>query len=127
MIDPAIKALAQSPNYAALAVPLPSGQIMNHVMWVDATDDEIWINTEPGRPKYAAMKAAASVTVTVIDAANPYRYGEVRGSVVGEITGDEAMAHINALAQRYMGQDYPFETTGRVILRIAPVRQRVQG
>lgn len=127
MLEPAIKSLAQGPNCAALAVPLASGQIMNHVMWVDATDDEIWINTEPQRPKYAAMKAAPSVTVTVIDAANPYHYGEVRGTVVGEITGDEAMAHINALAQRYMGQAYPYETDGRVILRIAPVRQRVQG
>ena len=126
MIDPAIKALAQGPNYAALAVPLPSGQIMNHVMWVDATDDEIWINTEPQRPKYAAMKAAVSVTVTVIDMASPYHYGEVRGTVVGEITGEEALAHIHALSQRYMGQAYPYETEGRVILRIAPVRQRVQ-
>jgi len=40
------------------------------------------------------------------------------------VTGDEARAHIDELAQKYTGQDYanPIQSE-RVILRIAPDRQ----
>jgi hypothetical protein len=66
--------------------------------------------------------------VAIWDDANAYRYAEVRGTVVGEVRGPAARAHIDACAQRYMGVDYPGEIgSERVILQIAPLRQRSQG
>lgn len=127
MLDETTRTLATGKNFGALSVRLPNGQILNHVMWVDATDEHILINTEVHRAKYKAMMANPDVTVTVWDAENPYRYAEVRGRVIGEVRGDEARAHIDSLSQRYHGTDYanPIESE-RVIVRIAPVRERVK-
>lgn len=129
MLEPSIRELASSgKNFATLAVQLPNGQIGNHVMWVDANDDELLINTEIHRAKYRATQQNPNVTVTIWDAANPYRYAEVRGTVSGQVRGDEARTHIDTLSQRYLGHDYsaPIQSE-RVVLRITPVRQRFTG
>ncbi len=127
MLDHAIKALAQAPNFAALTVIPASGHPMTHVMWVDADDEHMLINTDLGRAKATAMDHDPRVTVAVWDAQNPYHYAEVRGHVVGTVTGDEAAAHINALARKYTGADYAFgPTDSRVIYQIRPDRQRIQ-
>ena len=127
MLDPAIADLARGPNFGALSFRLPGGDIATHIMWVDATDDHVLINTELHRAKYRAMTTDPKVTVTVWDQANPYRYGEVRGRVVGEIRGVEAREHIDALSRRYRGQDYANQIESeRVILQIAPERQRAR-
>ena len=101
MLDPSIKQLATSKNFGTFCVNLPNGQIASHVMWVDATDEHLLINTEVHRAKYRAVEANPNVTVTVWNAENPYQYGEVRGTVAGEVRGPEARAHIDSLAQKY--------------------------
>ena len=64
-------------------------------------------------------------TIAVWDSANPYRYAEVRGSLAGEVRGAPARTHIDACSQRYLGVDYQGEIQSeRVILQIAPLRQR---
>jgi PPOX class probable F420-dependent enzyme len=128
MLEPAIRDFAQGKYFGTISFHLPDGQIGTHVMWVDADDDHILINTEVHRAKYKAIAANPSVTVAIWDDANAYRYAEVRGTVVGEVRGPAARAHIDACAQRYMGVDYPGEISSeRVILQIAPLRQRSQG
>ena len=125
MLDPAIRELATAKNYAMLAFHLPSGAIGSHVMWVDATEDYLLINTEVHRTKYQAISTDPKVTVTIWDLKNPYRYAEVRGRVLSEVRGPEARAHIDALAQRYNGTDYQGKIQSeRVILQITPDRQR---
>lgn len=127
MLDPAIRDLAQGKNFAALTVIPASGHPMTHVMWVDADDEHVLINTDLGRAKARAMDADPRVTVAVWDAENPYHYAEVRGRVVGRATGQEAADHINALAHKYTGAPYAFGSTEtRVLYRIAPERQRIQ-
>jgi len=51
MIDEKIKVLAQDKNFAAFTTLLPGGQPMTHMMWVDADDEYLLINTEIGRQK----------------------------------------------------------------------------
>jgi PPOX class probable F420-dependent enzyme len=128
MLEPAIRDLAQAKNFGTICVHLPSGQIASHVMWVDADDEHVLINTEVHRMKYKAIEQDPNVTVTVWDVDNPYRFGEVRGRVVGETRGEEARAHIDALSNKYTGADYstPIQSE-RVILRIEPVRQIARG
>ena len=126
MLDPAIRKLATETNYSVLSFLLPSGDIASHVMWVDANDEQLLVNTEVHRAKYKAVQANPNVTVTIWDRANPYRYAEVRGKVVSEVRGPEARSHIDALAQRYDGTDYQTAIQSeRVILQIVPVRQRI--
>ncbi len=128
MLDPTIRAMATGKNFGMLALHLADGQIANHVMWVDATEDQLLVNTEIHRPKYKAMQQQPDVTITIWDNDNPYRYAEVRGRVNGQVRGDAARAHIDALSQRYLGTDYAGEIQSeRVILRVDPVRQRTHG
>ena len=79
------------------------------------------INTEVHRQKFKNAERDPRVTVTVIDAENPYRYVEARGRVVGTVGGQAARDDIDALARKYMGvDDYPNPIQSeRVILRIA--------
>ena len=125
MLEPAIRDLARGKNFAALTVIPANGHPMTHIMWIDADDEHILVNTDLGRAKAAAMDADPRVTVAIWDNENPYRYAEVRGRVVGTTAGPEAGAHIDALSQKYTGAPYAFGSTEtRIIYRIEPIRQR---
>ncbi|MDQ3384999.1 MAG: PPOX class F420-dependent oxidoreductase [Actinomycetota bacterium] len=128
MIDETVKQLAQQPNFAALTTLMPDGQPQTQVMWVDADDTHILINTELERQKWRNVERDPRVTVTVIERKNPYHYAEVRGRVVEQVRGDVARAHIDQLSQKYFGRDYDpaMIKTERVILRIEPTKVHVQ-
>jgi PPOX class probable F420-dependent enzyme len=121
-VDRRVRTLAQAPNFATLSVILRSGAPMTHVMWVDADDDHVLINTEVHRAKFRAVERDPRVTVTIWQRDDPYTYAEVRGRVVETVQGAEARAHIDRLSRKYRGRDYDDAaiTSERVILRIAP-------
>jgi len=121
-VDPKVRELAQGKNFAAFTVHLASGHAMTHVMWVDAEEDHVLINTEVHRAKFKAVERDPRVTVTIWEKDDPYTYAEVRGRVVETVRGPEARAHIDALARKYLEQDYdPGKIQSeRVILKIAP-------
>ena len=128
MLDPVIRDLARGKNFGSISVHLPSGAIATHVMWVDADDEHVLVNTEVHRAKYEAIMANPDVTVAIWTTDNPYAYAEVRGTVAGEERGPAARSHIDALSQKYMGHEYQNEITSeRVILQVLPRRQRTSG
>lgn len=126
MLDERIRALAEGPNFATFTTLLADGTPMTHVMWVDADGDHVLINTEVHRAKYRNVQRDPRVTVTVIDRENPYRFGEVRGTVVDEVRGDDARRHIDDLSLKYRGRLYDGSNirSERIVLRIAPSRQQ---
>jgi PPOX class probable F420-dependent enzyme len=128
MLDDAIKSLASGPNFAAFTTLLKDGSPMTHIMWVDADDEHVLINTEVHRAKFKNVERDPRVVVSIFDAASPYHYAEVRGTVVDTVTGPEARAHIDKLSQKYSGKPYDDSViqSERVILKIAPTRQRSQ-
>ena len=128
MLDPVIRDFAQDKNFGSISFHLPNGDIATHVMWVDADDDHLLINTEIHRVKYTSIVANPSVTVAIWSSQNAYNYAEVRGTFSGEIRGPAARAHIDFLSQKYTSQDYQGEIASeRVILQITPRRQRTNG
>jgi PPOX class probable F420-dependent enzyme len=129
MLDTEVKNLARGANFAAFTTLFPDGMPSTHVMWVDADDEHVLINTEVHRQKYKNVEGDPRVCVTVVDREQPYRYAEVRGRVVETVRGEEARHHIDALSRKYTGHDYDAQaiTSERVILRIEPERQRVAG
>lgn len=115
--------MCRANNFAALTTLFPDGHPQTQVMWVDCDDEHVVINTERHRTKFRNIDRDRRVTITVWDAADPYRYVEARGRVVEIIAGEEARIHINRLAQQYLGTDYPLEIESeRVICKIAPER-----
>jgi PPOX class probable F420-dependent enzyme len=126
VLEEAVRRLAKEPNFAVVTTLLPGGQPMTHVMWVDCDDEHLLINTERHRQKARNVRRDPRVTVTVWDAADPYRYVEVRGEVVETVTGPEARRHIDELSVKYEGRPYRGRIVSeRVIWRIKPARQRV--
>jgi PPOX class probable F420-dependent enzyme len=96
-------------------------------MWFDYDGKLILVNSARGRVKDRNIRRNPAVAVSIVDPDNAYRYVTVRGRVV-EITEEGADAHIDRLAQKYLGQDrYPYRRQGevRVTYKIAP--QRVSG
>ena len=122
-LDQDVRTLATGLNFAALTTLLPDGSAQTHVMWVDADDEHLLINTEIHRTKYHNLQRDPRATVTIWDRDDPYRFAEVRGRAVAFVTGPEALAHIEACSQRYFGRPYPGPIQSeRVIVRIAPER-----
>lgn len=121
MLPEKVLTLARDANFAAFTTLLAGGQPQTHVMWVDADDDHVLINTELHRQKYKNVERDPRVTVAVMAAGNPYDFVEVRGRVTEVVTGDAARAHIDALSQKYTGGPYANAIQSeRVILRITP-------
>lgn len=120
-IDADLHRLATGRNFAALATLSAEGRPRNHIMWVGADDTHLLINTEVHRAKFKDMERDPRVTVTVINADDPYQYVEARGRVVETVRGAEAVRHIDATARRYTGGDYanPVQSE-RVLVKILP-------
>jgi PPOX class probable F420-dependent enzyme len=120
-LDADLKTIATGKNFAALTTLMADGQPQTQIMWVDADDDHLIINTELHRQKYKNTARDPRVTVTVFNGDNPYQYIEARGRVVSTISGDAARTNIDELAKKYMGvDDYPNPIQSeRVVLEIA--------
>lgn len=126
-VDPGVRELAQDANFAVLTVLLRSGTPMSHVMWVDADERHVLINTEVHRAKFKAVERDPRVAVTIWKRSDPYTYAEVRGRVTETVRGQEARDHIDALSRKYRGLNYDPSRiqSERVILRIEPDVQHV--
>jgi PPOX class probable F420-dependent enzyme len=126
MIEANVAELLKGPNFGTLTTLLRDGSPMSQVMWVDCDEEHVLVNTELHRKKYQNVMQDPRVTVTVWDRSNPYEYAEIRGRVVDAVRGDEARAHIDSLSLKYDGVSYPSVRikSERVILRVAPLRQR---
>lgn len=123
MLPPEAVAMATGGNFAVLTTLRPDGHPAAQVMWVDADQECILINTERHRRKFRNVQHDPRVTVTLINSTNPYNYIEVRGTVVEIVEGKPARDHIDKLAWRYFGRPYDPAAiqSERVILRIRPL------
>ena len=126
-LHPMTEELASGKNFASVSTLLPSGRIQTQVLWVGIKDGSLVINTETHRKRFENIEEDARITVLIRDEQDPYRYAEVRGQVTRTTTGDEARQHIDELARRYTGDDYPPDAikSERVILWITPERQTI--
>lgn len=115
--------LFEKQTFAHLTTMTPDGDPHTTPVWIDydAEADRILVNTERGRRKERNVARDPTVSVSMTDPDNPYRFLSVTGGVEATTT-DGAREHIDALAERYLGEDeYPTPIeTERVILRIKP-------
>jgi PPOX class probable F420-dependent enzyme len=126
-VDPRVLELARGQNFGALTTLLPDGHPQTQVMWVDADEQHLLLNTEVHRQKFRNVERDPRVTVTIWDMEDPYRFVEVRGEVVEKVKGQEAREHIDELSLKYRGKPYQTQIQSeRVVLRITPRRQLVR-
>ncbi len=123
-----VRALASEPNFASLTTLLPDGSPVASLMWIDADDDALLINTERHRLKYRNTCRDPRVHILIVDRADPGHYAAVRGLVTDHIFGQVARDHIDRLAEKYTGEKFDLRrvVSERVLLKIRPVQQRVR-
>lgn len=108
--------------FANVATVMADGSPQVTPVWFDYTNGKIRVNTAKGRVKSRTLTQGAKVAVAIMDPDNAYRYIQVRGTVA-HVTEDGADAHIDSLAQKYLGkQTYPFRQPGetRITIEITP-------
>jgi len=108
---------------------MPDGSPQTTPVWIDYIDGKIWVNSAVGRRKDKNVRADPRVAVAIVDPDNVYRYVGVRGRVT-EITTDGADAHIDKMAQKYLGKEkYPWRQADqqRVIYKISVEHAETMG
>jgi PPOX class probable F420-dependent enzyme len=123
-LDPDVVRLARGANLASIVTLMPGGEPQAQLRWIDTDGEVLLVNTEPQRQAAKNLARDPRCTVLIHTRDNDYDWAEVRGHVVEAVTGDEARAHIDSLAQKYTGDDYrmPIGPEGRILFRIAADR-----
>ena len=117
------KDLLDAKGFAHMATIGPEGEPHSSPVWYDWTGSEVLISHTDGRQKYRNVRQEPRVALSILDPENPYRYLEIRGSVVIEPDPEKTLIH--KLAKKYLGKDrYPYDGPNdhRVIFRIIPTR-----
>ena len=110
--------------------PRAPARAMTHVMWVDADDDHVLINTEVHRAKFEAVERDPRVTVMIWDRDDPYTVR--RGARPGRGDAERGPEARGPHRRVWPGSTSAATTTPpasspeRVILRIAPDVQRLR-
>ncbi|MFC3995806.1 PPOX class F420-dependent oxidoreductase [Nocardiopsis sediminis] len=108
--------------FASVATLGPRGEPQVNPVWIDWDGDHLKFSQTTTRQKYRNLKRDDRVAISVQDPDDPYRYVEVRGRVE-QFTDDEGNAFIDAMAQKYLGQDtYPWAAPGeqRIVVHVRP-------
>lgn len=103
-----------------LATIMADGSPQVTPVWFDTDGENILINTNEGRVKDRNMKARPRVAMVIQDPADPFRYLQIRGEVVG-YTREGADEHIDLLCRRYRGRPWNYRPgQKRIIFKIRP-------
>jgi PPOX class probable F420-dependent enzyme len=123
--DPDIRELLEQPNYATISTHNQDDSIHSTVIWIDAENGHIAVNSAVGRKWPTNLERDPRATVVVQEANNPYNYVEIRGTAQG--TTDGADEHINQLSKKFIGQDeYPYRQPGEQRIKFVITPQHVR-
>jgi len=119
------KELLTGDVYAKIGTIMPDGRPQVHQVWCDYDGGYVRVNTLKGRQKDRNLRQRRYATVLLIDPDDPFFWMEIRGHVAERIENGEAEAHIDKLAQKYLGEEeFPGREEGhvRVMYKIEPDR-----
>lgn len=121
--------ILEGKNFAHIATLMPDGTPQVTPVWIDVEGDLVLFNTSVGRQKDRNLKRNPAVALSCHDQENPYRYIQIRGTVVSSST-EGADTHIDRMAKKYTGADTyqnrrPNEQ--RIIYRIKAEHIQVMG
>lgn len=113
--------------FASIATIGPNGEPQNNPIWFGWDGSNIRFSQTTTRQKYRNMRSDPRVSLSILDPDDPYRYVEIRGTVV-EVEDDPDLAFINSMAHKYLGLDrYPWHQPGdeRVVIVVEPTHATV--
>ena len=122
MIPEKYQDLLTSSALAHVATIGPQGEPQVNPVWVGWDGTHLRFSQTTGRQKYRNVQHDARIALSIVDPKNPYRYLEIRGTVV-QIDADPELDFINAMSKKYLGMErYPNHRPGdeRVVVVVAP-------
>jgi PPOX class probable F420-dependent enzyme len=117
-----VRVLFEGPNYAHVATVMPNGAPHSVPVWTILHGDRIAFFTQPSSRKARNIEADARVAISILDFQQPYHMASVRGSVTETLEGDEALAVIDAISQKYTGRDFPMRSG--IVYLVEPERSQ---
>ena len=105
----------QKPYVGVVTTLQHDGSPQSTVVWVDADDAGISINTAYGRVKPRNLARDPRISLVVVDPGDPYRWLKLRGTA--DLVAEGADEQIDRLSKKYTGRD--------VYASRAPGEQRV--
>lgn len=121
--------ILEKKGFAHVATIGPDGAPQSTPVWYSWDGEHLLISQTTGRQKYRNLTREPRIALSITDPENPYRYLEIRGTVVS-MEDDQGDALINAFAKRYLNEDvYPWPQPGdhRVVVKIRPEHTSTQG
>jgi PPOX class probable F420-dependent enzyme len=117
-LDDATRLLVDGRNFATLATLNPDGSPQTSVIWVGLDGDAVVFSSTTSRRKTRNIARDPRVSLTIIDADNPYHSVEIRGRA--EVIDDPERNLGRRLSHKYLGEDPPPEPpeVQRVIIRV---------
>jgi PPOX class probable F420-dependent enzyme len=122
-LPPDVRALFAGRNYAHLATVGPAGPTSVPV-WIDVEGDRLVFFTQSGSRKARNIARDPRVALSVVDRDDPYRQADVRGRVVERRDGEAALAAMDRLALKYIGEPFPMRTPETVAFVVEVDRAR---
>ena len=104
-----VRELFAARNYAHLATMGPKGPTSVPI-WIDVDGDRLFFFTQSGSRKAKNIADDPRVALSIVDRDDPYRQADVRGRVVERLDGEEALAAMDRLSQKYIGAPFPMRT-----------------
>ncbi|WP_433280333.1 PPOX class F420-dependent oxidoreductase [Pseudonocardia xinjiangensis] len=113
-----VRALIDGPNFATVATLDPDGGPQTSVVWVGLDEGALVFSATEDRRKVRNLRRDPRISVSITDAADPYRHTQLRGTVT--ITEDPDKTLPKTLSHKYLGEDPPSEGSEveRVIVRL---------
>ncbi len=113
-----VRVLIDGPNFATVATLDQDGGPQTSVVWIGLDDGDLVFSATEDRRKVRNLRRDPRVSVSIVDAANPYRHTQLRGTVT--IAEDPNRTLPKTLSHKYLGKDAPAEgpEVERVIVRL---------
>jgi PPOX class probable F420-dependent enzyme len=104
-------------NYGHLGTIRPDDTVQVNPMWFEFDGTHLRFTHTTKRAKFRNLQGNPSMSLSVIDPQNPFRYLEVRGALVDVVPDPTGEFYIR-LGKRYgnAGQQAPPDSADRVIL-----------
>ena len=112
---PDVRELLEGANFVSLATLMADGSPHSTVVWAAVEGGRPCWFTQPSSLKARNVGRDPRVAMTVVDRENPYRSGQLRGTVGEVVEGDAALEIIDRMARKYTGADFPMRS-GHVFL-----------
>ncbi|NMO90923.1 PPOX class F420-dependent oxidoreductase [Actinomycetospora sp. TBRC 11914] len=124
-LDPGVRELLSARNMAHVATLMADGSPHVSPVWIEVLDDDrLAIFSTQAHLKIRNLRRDPRIGISVADEHNPYRSVIIRGRVVEEIHGDEAIEIMDRMSRRYTGADFPVRSS--IVEVIEPERVKVQ-